>query len=151
MDRALAKAMMIIVDGKSIEDNWRNGLFARALATPFTVAVADIVWSNQLASLPHHVKTDFLELGLRIETSPPEYVERVRYQKGRYPSLTVEDCFSLVLAEYRSETILVASDPQLRQAAEGVLVARLKSPAWLVSILDGFAGYDSAVAAPSSR
>lgn len=135
-DQRLIETTTIVIDGQSVEDCWRAGLFERLLGTCYTVAVADLVWANQLGALPDGVRASFMELGLEIVVSPPRYSTRALDYKRNHPALHADECFSLAIAEFRSDSVLVATDPQLRDAALAILPARLKSPTWVVTLLD---------------
>jgi hypothetical protein len=135
-DRYRTDTMWIVVDGQCVEDFWKAGLFERVLQTSATVAVAQTVWAGQLQNLPANVRADFMELGLQVVISLGTHFKQAMSHMGRFPALNAAESYSLVVAEARADSILVAADPQLRDAANAILPTRLRSSTWLVTILD---------------
>ena len=108
---------IIINDSSCLIDLRKGGILATTLLLPFTFVVALPLVDSELLDFGPDDWVDLEGRGLQILDLSGDQVEAAFEIRGRYPGLSANDCFSLVLAREGEDRILLTGDQQLRHRA----------------------------------
>jgi predicted nucleic acid-binding protein len=108
---------IIINDTSCLIDLRKAGLLSTTLLLPYAFVVALPLVASELLGFTQGDWEDLRARGLEnLDLSGPQ-VEAALEIRRRYPGLSANDCFSLVLAQAGDDRILLTGDAQLRRRA----------------------------------
>jgi predicted nucleic acid-binding protein len=108
---------IIINDTSCLIDLRKAGLLSTALLLPYSFVVALPLVASELLGFDQGDWEDLQARGLEIlDLSGPQVAAALEIRR-RYPGLSANDCFSLVLAQAGDDRILLTGDAQLRRRA----------------------------------
>jgi len=110
---------LCIADTNVLVDLHNGGVLAAMFLLPYTFGAPDVI----VAELQVPDGQSLVSMGLRSEELPAEQVLEVAALAEQHRTVSVNDLFALVLARYKSATLLTG-DRRLRQLAdrEGIRV-----------------------------
>jgi predicted nucleic acid-binding protein len=108
---------IIVNDSSCLIDLRKGGLLTIALQLPFRFIVALPLVETELNDFSEDEWRDLYARGLAVVDLAPAQVERAFVLKALYPGLSAYDCFSLALAEFTKNAMLLTGDRQLRTRA----------------------------------
>jgi len=117
---------LLISDTNVIIDLEESGLIGLLFHLPYTFAVPDILYWEELEEQHGHL----LEHGLQLKELEPETMLYATQLVNRYGGPSTNDCFALALAKQES-CPLVTGDMRLRKAADQERVEKLGT-IWLI-------------------
>ncbi len=111
---------VIVNDTSCLIDLRKGGLLTTALLLPFRFVVALPLVSDELNDFTESDWEDLRARGLEIVDLDGAQVQRAMKLKGRFPGLSVYDCFSLALVKTTRDSMLLTGDSLLRENATKV-------------------------------
>ena len=111
---------VIVSDSSCLIDLKKGGLLRAIFELPFTIAIPQPLFEEELTSITPEEKQMMIDAGLEIIVLPGEQVVRAGEYMNANRRLHVNDCFALVLAEETEESILLTGDNPLRAVAQNV-------------------------------
>lgn len=112
--------VLLVSDTSVLVDLERGDLLTTVFSAGLTLVVPRLLYERELAdySGPY-----YLELGLQVVDLTADEVVYAQTVYGKYPGLSVPDCFALACAN-RPAHVLLTSDGLLRRVAESSNVTR---------------------------
>lgn len=107
---------VLISDSSCLIDLRKASLLETFIQLPYELVIPDILFERELINFSEAEKK-ILQQGVRIESLPGEGVERAIAVNQANVSLSLNDCFALVIAERTTNSILLAGDRKLRIVA----------------------------------
>lgn len=109
---------IIINDSSALIDLAKTRLLESLLRLPYRFVIPDVLYADELITLRHYRREQLLDIGFVLgELDGPQVGKAGEYNQ-RYPALTFNDCFALVMAETTADAVLLTGDRQLRRMAE---------------------------------
>jgi hypothetical protein len=109
---------IIISDINALIDLRKAALLEALLRLPFEVHVPDLLYEDELLSIPVTEKQALCRQGLRVVGMPGSMIDRALALLRIYPALRLYDCAALALAEGSKDCILLTGDSRLKGFAE---------------------------------
>lgn len=109
---------VIVSDTSCVIDLMKVNLLEKMLALPYTFTMPATLFNDEWLYTDEDTKQNLRDLGLEINDLPGPSVSRATRYLKQNPSLTLNDCFSLVLAEDLDDSMLLTGDASLKQLAE---------------------------------
>jgi len=109
---------IIINDSSALIDLAKTRLLESLLRLPCRFVIPDVLYADELITLHHYRREQLLDIGFVLgELDGPQIGKASEYSQ-RYPNLTLNDCFALVMAETTPDAVLLTGDQRLRRVAE---------------------------------
>lgn len=109
---------IIISDTNALIDLRKAALLEALLRLPFEVHVVDLLYEDELLSIPVTEKQALRRQGLRVVGLSGSMIDRALALVRTYPALQLYDCAALALAEGSEDCILLTGDGRLKGLAE---------------------------------
>lgn len=106
-----------ISDASCLIDMAKGGLIEAMFDLPYRFAIPRVMYESELVVIPNIEKEDLRNLGLKTSVLPKNAAPRVKAYVENTPSLSLNDCSALVLAEATPDSILLTGDRRLRNVA----------------------------------
>ncbi len=110
----------IVFDSSCLIDMHKGGLLISMLNLPYNFQIPEVMFKDELLSIPPAKKKNLEKHGLKVVNLSEESIVRVCKYFKRNPRLSLKDCFALVLAEQIPDSILLTGDANLRDTASDV-------------------------------
>lgn len=107
----------IIGDASCLIDMAKGGLIKAMFDLPYRFAIPKVMYESELLVIPNIEKKDLRNLGLKTLLLPKDAASRAKAYVETAPSLSLNDCSALVLAEKTPDSILLTGDRRLRNVA----------------------------------
>jgi predicted nucleic acid-binding protein len=98
----------------------KAGLLHAALLLPFAFQIALPLLRTALLDFTRAEIEDLIARGLAVIDLPPDSVGRAITFRSAYPALSINDCFSMALAESQPGCILLTADQNLKNKATSI-------------------------------
>lgn len=126
---------IVISDSSCLIDLHKAQLLVEMVALPFTFAIPQPLFDDELDSITPEEKQQLVELGMQIITLPGDQVTTAQGYYNQFRRVSLYDYFALVVAESTQDAILFTGDSALRNlAAEKNIETR--GVLWAVDMLD---------------
>ena len=112
----------VVFDSSCLIDMHKGRLLIPMLNLPYDFQIPEIIFKDELLSIPSAEKKSLKKHGLEAVNLSGESVLRVNEYFRQNPRLSLKDCFALVLAEQISSCILLTGDANLRHAASDIRI-----------------------------
>jgi predicted nucleic acid-binding protein len=112
---------IIISDTSCLIDLRKASLIEAFLQIPYEIAIPDVLFEEELLSFTQDEKA-LLQAGLKILSLSGKEIIRVQSIARGNPKLTINDCFTFVLAESLQNSILLTGDGGLRALATASMI-----------------------------
>jgi len=109
---------IIISDSSCLIDLHKAGLLEAIFDLPFSYAIPQPLFDEELLSISDDEKAMLVEAGMDVTVLPGEHVVLAQTYYNDNRRLKLNDCFALVLAETTEDAILFTGDNPLRQLSE---------------------------------
>lgn len=110
-------ARVVLHDASILIDIHKVGLLEKLSHLPYELWVNDVVWHNELLSIPDEVKKR-AEPHFRVCSLSGEQVDFSSGLVAARPALSLVDCYALSLAKDHPGCILLCSDRLMRSTAQ---------------------------------
>lgn len=108
---------IIISDTNALIDLRKAALLEALLRLPYEVHVPDLLYEDELLSLPASEKRALRRAGLKVVGLSAERIDRALQLERAHPALRLYDCTAVALAEGTPDCILLSGDGALRTVA----------------------------------
>jgi len=132
---------IIISDSSCLIDLHKGGLLEAIFRLPFSFAIPQPLFDEELLSVSPAEKSMMLESGMEVVILPGEQVLAASTYFNEYRPLKLNDCFALVLAESTEGSILFTGDQPLRRLAESKEI-ETHGVLWAIDMLEEHANID---------
>jgi hypothetical protein len=109
---------IVISDSSCLIDLHKAQLLTEIVNLPFTFAIPQPLFDDELDSIPVEEKQQLLELGMQVIILPGEQVSMAQTYSNQHRQVSLYDCFALVVAEVTENSTLFTGDKALRALAE---------------------------------
>ena len=109
---------IIISDTTALIDLRKAALLEALLRLPYEVQVPDLLYEDELLSIPGTEKRALRRIGLKVVGLSGERIDRAIQLERAHPALRLYDCVSVALAEGTPGCILLSGDGGLKTLAE---------------------------------
>lgn len=109
---------IIINDSSALIDLAKTRLLECLLRLPYRFVIPDVLYADELITLHHYRREQLLDIGFTLGTLDGPQVGKAGEYSQRYPALSLNDCFALVMTETTVDAILLTGDQGLRSVAE---------------------------------
>ncbi len=109
---------IIINDSSALIDLAKTRLLECLLQLPYRFVIPDVLYNDELITLHHYRREQLLEIGFTLGELDGPQVGKAGEYSNRYPALSLNDCFALVMAETTVDAVLLTGDQGLRSVAE---------------------------------
>lgn len=109
---------IIINDSSALIDLAKTRLLENLLRLPYRFVIPDVLYADELITLHHYRREQLLDIGFVLGELDGPQVGKASEYSHRYPALSLNDCFALVMAETTLDAVLLTGDQQLRRVAE---------------------------------
>ncbi|MET0076221.1 MAG: hypothetical protein ABW130_18370 [Candidatus Thiodiazotropha lotti] len=135
---------VIISDSSCLIDLHKGGLLSAIFGLPFSFAIPQPLFDEELLSIPEEDKDMIVSMGMNVVVLPGEQVTQAQLYLNQHRPLALNDCFALVLAEETENSILFTGDKPLRSLAESKEIES-RGVIWAVDMLREHTDIDSRV------
>jgi hypothetical protein len=108
-----------VSDTSCVIDLHLADLLKEFVCLPHTIVFPEPLFEYEALSITPAEKNRLLRLGLEVWTIPGPGVERAQRLRSKHPRLKLHDCFALVVAEDTDNAVLLTSDKNLKNVAQG--------------------------------
>ncbi|WP_191082730.1 PIN domain-containing protein [Roseococcus microcysteis] len=108
---------IIISDTSALIDLRKGALLEALLRLPYEIQVPDLLYEDELLSIPATEKRALVRQGLRVIGLSGALIDRAVALERENPALRLYDCSAWALAETTQDCILLTGDGRLRAAA----------------------------------
>jgi hypothetical protein len=108
---------IIIGDTNALIDLRKAALLEALLWLPYEFQVPDLLYEDELLSIPVGEKRSLRRQGLRVVSLSGERMERTIELERAHPALRLYDCAAMALAQATPDCILLSGDSGLRAVA----------------------------------
>ena len=112
----------VISDVSCLIDMAKGGLLEAMFDLPYRFAIPKVMYESELVVIADIEKENLKNLGLKTSALPKNAASRVKAYVEDIPSLSLNDCSVLVLAEETPGSILLTGDRKLRNTASRVKI-----------------------------
>ncbi len=126
---------IIISDSSCLIDLHKGGLLEAIFDLPFTFAIPQPLFDEELLSISPAEKESLLQLGMEVLIVPGEQVLTAQTYFNENRRLKLNDCFALAMAEAIAKAILFTGDQPLRVVAESKNV-ETHGVLWAIDMLE---------------
>lgn len=112
---------IIISDTCALIDLRKAALLEPLLQLPYEIQIPDLIYEDELLSIPTAEKRALRRNGLQVMTLSGDLIDRAVALERAHPDLRLYDCSAWALAEGTPGCILLTGDGGLRAAAGGVV------------------------------
>ena len=109
---------IIINDSSALIDLAKTRLLENLLRLPYRFVIPDVLYADELITLHHYRREQLLDIGFVLGELDGPQVEKASEYGHRYPTLSLNDCFALVMAETTPDAVLLTGDRRLCRVAE---------------------------------
>ena len=109
---------IIINDSSALIDLAKTRLLECLLQLPCRFVIPDVLYADELITLRHYRREQLLDIGFELGELNGVQVGKASEYNHRYPALSLNDCFALVMAETTENAVLLTGDRRLRRVAE---------------------------------
>ena len=109
---------IIINDSSALIDLAKTQLLECLLQLPYRFVIPDVLYADELITLRHYCREQLLDIGFELGTLDGPQVGKASEYNHRYPALSLNDCFALVMTETTENAVLLTGDRRLRLVAE---------------------------------
>lgn len=121
----------VISDVSCLIDMAKGGLIKAMFDLPYRFAIPKVMYESELVVIPNIEKEDLKNLGLKTSVLPKDAVSRAKAYVENAPSLSLNDCSALVLAEEMPDSILLTGDRRLRNVASEIEI-EVHGSLWII-------------------
>ena len=121
----------VISDVSCLIDMAKGGLIEAMFDLPYRFAIPKVMYESELVVIPNIEKEDIKNLGLKTSVLPKDAVSRAKAYVENTPSLSLNDCSALVLAEETPDSILLTGDRRLRNVASEIEI-EVHGSLWII-------------------
>ena len=107
----------LISDASCLIDMAKGGLLEAMFDLPYRFVIPKTMYESELVVIANIEKKDLKNLGLETLALPKNAASRIKAYVEDTPSLSLNDCSTLVLAEETPYPILLTGDRKLRNIA----------------------------------
>jgi len=126
---------VIISDSSCLIDLHKAGLLEAIFQLPFSYAIPQPLFDEELLSITEEEKAKLVEAGMEVTILLGEHVILAQTYFNQNRRLKLNDCFALVLAEVTESAILFTGDNPLRQLSESKEI-ETHGVLWAIDMLD---------------
>lgn len=109
---------IIVNDSSALIDLAKTRLLENLLRLPYRFVIPDVLYADELITLHHYRREQLLDIGFVLGELDGPQVGKAGEYGHRYPALSLNDCFALVMAETTDDAVLLTGDQRLRRVAE---------------------------------
>ncbi|HOW77681.1 MAG TPA: hypothetical protein P5102_19195 [Candidatus Competibacteraceae bacterium] len=109
---------IIINDSSALIDLAKTRLLECLPRLPYRFVIPDVLYADELITLHHYRREQLLDIGFVLGELDGMQVGKAGEYNQRYPALSLNDCFALVMAETTENAVLLTGDQRLRRVAE---------------------------------
>ncbi|WP_157895526.1 type II toxin-antitoxin system VapC family toxin [Rhizobium sp. LCM 4573] len=131
----LVNRRVVINDACCLIDLHKVGLIQPMLGLPFNFHVALPVRANELLSISAMEWASYERAGMQTIDLPGDQVATALSLREAHPTLSAEDCFSLVLARETRNGLLLTGDAALREVAEHTFGLEVHGVLWVADLI----------------
>lgn len=109
---------IIVNDSSALIDLAKTRLLENLLRLPYRFVIPDVLYADELITLHHYRREQLLDIGFVLGELDGPQVGKASEYGHRYPTLSLNDCFALVMAETTPDAVLLTGDRRFRRVAE---------------------------------
>jgi predicted nucleic acid-binding protein len=109
---------ILINDSSALIDLAKTRLLENLLRLPYRFVIPDALYADELITLHHYRREQLLDIGFVLGELDGPQIGKAGEYSHRYPALTLNDCFALVMAATMENAVLLTGDQRLRRVAE---------------------------------
>lgn len=132
---------IVISDSSCLVDLYKSQLLIQMVNLPFTFAIPQPLFDDELDSISPNEKRQLVALGMQIITLPGEQVKIAQDYSNEYRRVSIYDCFALVVAESTENAILFTGDKALKTIAEEKNI-ETRGVLWAIDLLEQYGFVD---------
>lgn len=135
---------IVISDSSCLIDLHKGGLLSAIFDLPYSFAIPQPLFEEELLSIPDEEKEMLVAMGMDVTVLPGEQLLKAQSYFNENRRLKLNDCFALVLAEDKEDSILFTGDKPLRSLAERKEIES-RGVIWAIDMLEQHSDLDTGI------